>query len=237
MLTRKEFLSLAAALPAVASALDSAAEPAAPTASPPATATRPFTLPPLPYDQAALAPYISAETLQYHYGKHHQGYVDNLNKLAAGKPEAGQSLEEIIRTAVAGSLFNNAAQIWNHTFYWNCLKPNGGGQPSGTLADTVNRDFGSYAGFRNEFAHSAASLFGSGWVWLVLEQGKLKLVQTANADNPLRRGQTALLALDVWEHAYYIDYRNARAKHVDAVIDHLLNWDFAAGNFGQASKH
>ncbi|MCX5795186.1 MAG: superoxide dismutase [Elusimicrobia bacterium] len=195
-----------------------------------------FTQPPLPYDQGALAPFISAETMQYHYGKHQKGYVDILNKLVAGKPEAGRTLEELVKTAPTGPLFNASAQVWNHTFYWNSLKPKGGGQPAGDLAAAIKRDFGSFAEFRTQFAQAATSLFGSGWAWLVLDHGQLKVVQTSNADNPLRHGQTALLVLDVWEHAYYIDYRNARAKYVDAVIDDLVNWDFAAANYAQAVK-
>jgi Fe-Mn family superoxide dismutase len=234
MLTRKEFLTLAAALPALAATLESAAEPATPPAGTLQTGAGPFTLERLPYDQAALAPFISAETVSYHYGKHHKGYVDNLNKLTAGKPEAGRSLQDLIMTAAPGPLFNNAAQAWNHAFYWNSLKPKGGGEPSGNLAAALKRDFGSFAKFRTQFAQAAASLFGSGWAWLVLEHGRLKVAQTSNADNPMRHDQTALLALDVWEHAYYIDYRNARAKYLDAVIDNLINWDFAAANYAQA---
>jgi Fe-Mn family superoxide dismutase len=220
----------------LAVALESAAEPAASTAGTPQTAAGPFTLPPLPYDQGALAPHISAETVLFHYGKHHKGYVDNLNKLAAGKPEAGRTLQDIIMTAAPGPLFNNAAQIWNHTFYWNNLKPKGGGKPSGDLAAALDRDFGSFAEFRMQFVQAATSLFGSGWAWLVLDQGKLKVVQSSNADNPMRHHQTALLALDVWEHAYYIDYRNARAKYLDALVDNLLNWEFAAANYAAAVK-
>lgn len=195
----------------------------------------PFTLPPLPYKEDALAPHLSAETLQYHYGKHHQAYVNNLNKLTEGKPEAAKSLDEIIMTA-SGGVFNNAAQVWNHTFYWSCMKPGGGGEPSGELAAAIKRDFGSFAKFREEFANAGATLFGSGWTWLVLDNGKLKVVQTSNADLPMKHGQTALLTMDVWEHAYYIDYRNARPKYVDTFLNNLVNWDFAAANFGKAKK-
>ena len=195
----------------------------------------PFTLPPLPYDKTALAPYLSAETLDYHYGKHHQAYVNNLNKLTEGKPEAAKPIEEIIMTA-SGGLFNNAAQAWNHAFYWNCMKPGGGGAPAGELAAAITRDFGSFAKFREEFTNAAATLFGSGWVWLVLDQGKLKIVQTPNADLPIKHNQTALLTLDVWEHAYYIDYRNARPKYIETYLDHLVNWEFAAANFAKAKK-
>ena len=196
----------------------------------------PFTLPPLPYDKSALAPYISAETLEYHYGKHHQAYVNNLNKLVEGKPEAKMPLEKIIMTAPPGGLFNNAAQVWNHTFYWSCMKPNGGGEPTGDLREAIERDFGSFAKFKEQFAASATTLFGSGWTWLVLDGGKLKIVQTKDADLPMKHNQVALLTLDVWEHAYYIDYRNARPKYIETFLDHLANWDFAAANFAQAMK-
>jgi Fe-Mn family superoxide dismutase len=196
----------------------------------------PFMLPPLPYDKAALAPYLSAETLEYHYGKHHQAYVNNLNKLTEGKPEAKKSLEEIIVTASPGSAFNNAAQVWNHTFYWNSMKPNGGGEPSGALAKAIERDFGSFAKFKEQFTASATTLFGSGWTWLVLDGGKPKIVQTKDADLPMKHSHVALLTLDVWEHAYYIDYRNARPKYTEAFLDHLVNWGFAAANFAKAMK-
>jgi Fe-Mn family superoxide dismutase len=202
---------------------------------PPAAAAGPFSLPELPYDRAALAPAISAETLDYHWGRHHRTYVENLNKLVAGKPEAGTKLEEIVMAA-EGALFNNAAQVWNHTFYWNSLKPKGGGEPAGELAEAIKRDFGSFEKFRDEFAKAAVGQFGSGWAWLVLEGGKLKITQTANADLPMKHGQAALLCIDVWEHAYYVDYRNARAKYVAAVLDGLVNWDFAAANYARAAK-
>jgi len=199
-----------------------------------AEAGGPFALPPLPYAESALAPTISAETLQYHYGKHHKGYVDVLNKLSEGKPEAGMKLEEVVMSA-SGLMFNAAAQVWNHSFYWDSLKPKGGGEPAGELAAAIKRDFGSFESFRKEFAQAALTLFGSGWAWLVLDGGKLKVIQTSNADSPMKHGQTALLCLDVWEHAYYIDYRNARAKYVDAVLDKLVNWDFAAANYAKAA--
>ena len=192
-----------------------------------------FTLPDLPYERDALAPVISAETLEYHHGKHHQAYVTNLNGLVEGTPAAAKSLEEIVLSS-EGGVFNNAAQVWNHTFYWNCLKPNGGGQPTGDLADAINRDFGSFEQFKGELATAAAKLFGSGWAWLVVDDGKLQIVQTSNADLPLKHGQTPLLTLDVWEHAYYVDYRNARPKYIEAVIDKLVNWDFAAENLAKA---
>jgi Fe-Mn family superoxide dismutase len=193
----------------------------------------PFTLPELPYPKNALEPHLSAETLEFHHGKHHNAYVTNLNKLTEGKPDAGKPLEEIIRTATGG-VFNNAAQVWNHTFYWQCLKPHGGGAPAGRLAELLTRDFGSVGKFKEQFRDAATTLFGSGWAWLVAEGGKLKITQTGNADLPLKHGQTALLTIDVWEHAYYIDYRNARPKYVEAVIEHLLNWDFAAANLAKS---
>ncbi len=193
-----------------------------------------FTLPPLPYDKTALAPHISAETLEFHHGKHHQAYVTNLNKLLEGKPEASKSLEEIILSSEAG-VFNNAAQVWNHTFYWSSLKPNGGGQPSGDLADAIKRDFGSFEKFSEEFATAATTQFGSGWAWLVLANGKkLEVTKTANADLPMKHGQKALLTMDVWEHAYYIDYRNARPKYIETFLKSLVNWDFALENLKKA---
>jgi Fe-Mn family superoxide dismutase len=190
-----------------------------------------FTLPPLPWSKDALAPHISAETIDFHYGKHHQAYVTNLNKLVDGKPEASKSLEEII-LASDGGVFNNAAQIWNHTFYWNSMKPQGGGQPTGKLLELVNRDFGSVENLLQQLGEAAKTQFGSGWAWLVDEGGKLKVTKTANADLPMKHNQKALLTCDVWEHAYYIDYRNARPNYVDAFLKNLVNWDFAAKNLG-----
>jgi Fe-Mn family superoxide dismutase len=195
-----------------------------------------FTLPPLPFEEGALAPHLSAETLEFHHGKHHQAYVTNLNKLTEGKPEAGMSLEEIILAAPAGGLFNNAAQVWNHSFFWSSLKAGGGGEPAGELAAAVKRDFGFFARLREEFANAAATLFGSGWAWLVLDGGKLKVTQTSNADLPMKHKQAALLALDVWEHAYYVDYRNARPKFIEAFLGSLANWDFAAANYAKAAR-
>jgi Fe-Mn family superoxide dismutase len=190
-----------------------------------------FTLPDLPYAKDALAPHISAETLEYHHGKHHAGYVTNLNKLIEGKPEASKSLEEIIMGAEVGSgIFNNAAQVWNHTFYWHSMKPNGGGQPTGDVLAAINRDFGSFEKFKEEFANAGATQFGSGWAWLVEKDGKLAVTKTANADLPMKHGQKALLTMDVWEHAYYIDYRNARPKYIEVFLNHLVNWDFVAEN-------
>jgi Fe-Mn family superoxide dismutase len=189
-----------------------------------------FTLPELPYAKDALAPHMSAETLEFHHGKHHQAYVTNLNKLIEGKPEANKSLEEIILSS-DGGVFNNAAQVWNHTFFWNCMKPNGGGEPTGELAEAIKRDFGSYDAFAEQFATAAATQFGSGWAWLVKDGDKLKIMKTANADLPMKHGQKALLTIDVWEHAYYIDYRNARPKFIDTFLKNLVNWDFVAQNF------
>ncbi len=189
-----------------------------------------FTLPPLPYDKNALAPHVSAETLEYHHGKHHQAYVTNLNKLVEGKPEANRSLEEVIM-ASEGPVFNNAAQIWNHTFYWNSMKPGGGSAPTGDLADAIKRDFGSFEKLAEEFSAAATTQFGSGWAWLVLgKDKKLAVTKTANADLPMKHGQKALLTIDVWEHAYYIDYRNARPKYIETFLKHLANWAFASEN-------
>jgi Fe-Mn family superoxide dismutase len=187
-----------------------------------------FSLPPLPYAKDALAPHISAETLDYHYGKHHQAYVTNLNKLLEGKPEANKSLEEVILSAGEGPVFNNSAQVWNHTFYWHCMKPNGGGQPTGDLADAIKRDFGSFEKLSEDFSNAAATQFGSGWAWLVLTKDKkLAVTKTPNADLPMKHGQKALLTIDVWEHAYYIDYRNARPKYIETFLKSLVNWDYA----------
>jgi len=187
-----------------------------------------FTLPELPYARDALAPHISAETIDYHYGKHHQAYVTNLNNLTEGTEWAERSLEEIVKGA-DGGIFNNAAQVFNHTFYWNCLSPSGGGEPTGALADAINRDCGSFAQFKEQFNKAAATLFGSGWAWLVKDGDKLTIVQQSNAGNPLRDGQTPLMTCDVWEHAYYVDYRNARPKYIEAFWN-LVNWDFVGGN-------
>ena len=188
-----------------------------------------FTLPELPYSKDALAPHISAETLEYHHGKHHKAYVDNLNKALDGKPEANKSLEEVIMSS-EGPVFNNAAQVWNHTFYWSSMKANGGGKPTGDLEAAITRDFGSFDKFKEEFTQAGITQFGSGWAWLVLEGGKLKVTKTPNADLPMKHGQKALLTMDVWEHAYYIDYRNARPKYIETFLTSLANWDFALEN-------
>lgn len=189
------------------------------------------TLPALPYELNALEPHISKETLEFHHGKHHQTYVTNLNNLIKDTEFADMSLEDIVKKS-SGGMFNNAAQVWNHSFYWNCLSPNGGGQPSGSLADAINSTFGSFDKFKEEFTKTAVTTFGSGWGWLVKNaDGSLALVSTSNAASPMTSGQTALLTCDVWEHAYYIDYRNARPKYLEAFWN-LVNWDFVAKNLG-----
>ncbi len=188
-------------------------------------------LPPLPYDMKALAPHISEETLQYHYGKHHKGYFDKLNAGIKGTEFEDAALEDIVRKATGG-LFNNAAQAWNHTFYWNSMSPNGGGKPAGALAEALDKAFGSWDKFREQFTAKAAGLFGSGWTWLAKKgDGSLVIMNGQNAETPLRTGETPILTCDVWEHAYYIDYRNARPKYLEAYWE-LVNWEFAAKNFG-----
>ena len=196
----------------------------------------PFSLPPLPYADTALDPVITANTLGFHYGKHHKAYVDNLNKLVAGTPHADSSLEAIImatagRPADAG-LFNNAAQIWNHTFYWNSLRQGGGGAPGKALAGRIEADFGSLDNLKKELTQAAVTQFGSGWAWLVEKDGKLAVTKTANADTPLVHGQKPLLTIDVWEHAYYLDFQNRRPDYVAAVLDKLIDWGFAEDNLG-----
>ena len=197
-----------------------------------------FQLPPLPYADNALEPVISANTISFHYGKHHKTYVDNLNNLVKGTEFESATLESIVN-ATAGKadkapVFNNAAQIWNHTFYWHSMKPHGGGKPSGKLVQMIDAAFGSYDEFRKQFSATTVSQFGSGWGWLVVDGGALKVVKTGNAEVPFTKGQKPLLTIDVWEHAYYLDHQNKRAAYVDAVIDKLLNWDFAAANLAKA---
>lgn len=188
-----------------------------------------FTLPQLPYALDALAPHVSKETLEYHYGKHHNTYVTNLNKLIPGTEFESMTLEEIIMKA-KGGIFNNAAQVWNHTFYWHSMSPNGGGEPKGMLAEAINKSFGSFAAFKEQFSQTAATTFGSGWAWLVQDQsGALKIISTSNAGTPMTEGLNALLTCDVWEHAYYIDYRNRRPDYIEAFWS-LVNWDFASSN-------
>jgi superoxide dismutase, Fe-Mn family len=190
------------------------------------------TLPALPYAQDALAPHMSKETFEYHYGKHHQAYVTNLNNLIPGTEFEALSLEDIVKKS-SGGIYNNAAQIWNHTFFWSCMKPQGGGEPTGALAAAINAKFGSYAAFKEAFTKSAVGNFGSGWTWLVKKaDGSVDIVNTGAAGTPLTTGDTALLTIDVWEHAYYIDHRNARPKFVETFLTSLVNWDFAAKNFG-----
>jgi len=187
-------------------------------------------LPELPFAREALEPHISAETLQYHHGKHHAAYVANLNKLIPGTEFEDLPLEEIVKKAPAGGIFNNAAQVWNHTFYWNCLTPDGGGEPGGALADAIRQQFGSFEEFRQRFSTSAATNFGSGWTWLVKNpDGSLGVVNTSNAGCPLTEGSTPLLTIDIWEHAYYIDYRNERPRYIESFWK-LVNWEFVAGN-------
>ena len=191
-----------------------------------------FHLEPLPFSEDALEPHISARTLGFHHGKHHQAYVDKLNKLIAGTPFAGQSLEEIIKKTASAAdkkpIFNNAAQAWNHTFFWQSLKPSGGGKPSGRLLQDIEKSFGSFDDFKAAFTKAAVEQFGSGWCWLVWDGSALKIVATANADTPIAHGQAPLLTCDVWEHAYYLDYQNRRQDFVAAFLDHLANWQFAA---------
>ncbi|GIW44722.1 MAG: superoxide dismutase [Candidatus Binatia bacterium] len=198
----------------------------------------PMSLPPLPWDEGALAPTISAQTISFHYGKHHRAYVDNLNKLIAGSELADHPLERIVQL-VAGkpdkvAIFNNAAQAWNHTFYWHSLSPKGGGRPSGKLLAKIEEDFGGFDNFRSKFVQAAVGQFGSGWAWLVKSGPRLEVLATANADTPITMGKKPLLTIDVWEHAYYLDYQNRRADYVHAVIDKLLNWEFASAQFTAA---
>jgi Fe-Mn family superoxide dismutase len=198
-----------------------------------------FTLPDLPYAKDALAPHISSETLDFHHGKHHATYVKNLNGLVEGTDMAPKSLEDIIQETAGKAdkqgVFNNAAQIWNHTFYWQSMRPNGGGTPSGKLAEMIDRDFGSFDEFKDAFAKAGATQFGSGWAWLVLNGGKLEVRKTLNAETPLTEsGVTPLLTMDVWEHAYYLDYQNRRPDYISTFLDHLVNWEFAAENLAAA---
>jgi Fe-Mn family superoxide dismutase len=196
----------------------------------------PVSLPPLPWPENALEPYTSARTISFHYGKHHKAYVDNLNKLIAGTPQDNQSLDEIIRFAAVdpsrAGMFNNAAQVWNHTFFWHCMKPAGGGKPEGDVLRAIDQGFGGYEKFVEQFKAAATGRFGSGWAWLIVDGGALKVISTPNAENPLAKGQKALLTCDVWEHAYYLDFQNRRPDFVQTFIDQLINWDFVAKNLG-----
>jgi Fe-Mn family superoxide dismutase len=226
--SRREFLMQAGAA-ALAAGLSGATTEA--RAWPQAAA---LALAPLPYDQGALAPVISANTISFHYGKHHQTYVNNVVKMIAGTEFEKMSLLDIIKRTAGKSdqagLFNNAAQVFNHTFYWNSMKPGGGGEPKGKIGDRIRAAFGSYQKFADEFSNAAATQFGSGWAWLVLDGGQLKVVKTANADTPVARDIKPLVTIDVWEHAYYLDYQNRRADYIKAFMDKLVNWDFAEKN-------
>jgi len=226
--SRREFLATSAVL-AAASALPGAAR-----AVPPMKSSSPLTLPPLPFDENALAPVISARTLGFHYGKHHAGYVKTLGRLVGGNELADQSLEEIIRITAGkddkASVFNNAAQVWNHSFFWKSLSPKGGGKLPAALKSKIEESFGSVDICKNELANAATTQFGSGWAWLVQDGKKLSVVKTGNAETPITKGFNPLLTLDVWEHAYYLDYQNRRADYVNAVLDKLINWEFAAAN-------
>jgi Fe-Mn family superoxide dismutase len=198
----------------------------------------PFVLPELPYAPTALEPHMTAATFVLHYGKHHQAYVTNLNKLVDGTDKAAMSLEELIHLSAGKAdmvgIFNNAGQVWNHTFFWHCMKPAGGGKPTGALAAKIDADFGSFDAFADAFKTNGIGQFGSGWVWLVLDQGKLKVTKTSNADTPLAHGQVPLLTADVWEHAYYVDYQNRRPDYLATFLTHLVNWDFVASNLANA---
>jgi Fe-Mn family superoxide dismutase len=205
-----------------------------------AKAQGPFELPPLPWSEDALDPVISARTIGLHYGKHHRAYVTKLNELVAGTTYADMPLEKVIRETASGGdkqkIFNNAAQAWNHTFFWNCLAPKGGGKPSGDLASRIDSDLGGYDRFKQDFSKAAVECFGSGWAWVADRGGKLEIFATSNADNPLTKGATPILTIDVWEHAYYVDYENRRPEFVGAVIDKMLNWEFAAKRLSEAKQ-
>lgn len=198
-----------------------------------------YELHPLPYNYEALSPHISADTLKFHHDKHHAAYVNKFNEMVQGTDMANMPIEEVIKATHSDSsksgIFNNAAQAWNHTFYWNCMKPNGGGTPTGALADKINADFGSFDKFKEEFKTAGTTQFGSGWAWLVLDNGTLKVTKTPNAVNPIAHGQVPLLTMDVWEHAYYLDYQNRRPDYEQTFLDSLVNWDFVAEQFAKAS--
>jgi Fe-Mn family superoxide dismutase len=203
------------------------------------TKVLPFTLPPLPYDEGALAPAISAKTMSFHHGKHHRKYVDTLNALIQGTDYAGMELDAIVQRTFkekgkdpkAQKIFNNAGQHWNHTFFWNCLTPRGGGKPKGRIAEAIESDLGGYEKFKEDFVKAGEEQFGSGWAWLVADGGKLAIVKTPNAETPMQEGKTCILTIDVWEHAYYLDYQNRRPDFLKAVVDHVINWDFAGENY------
>jgi len=195
-----------------------------------------ITLPNLPYEMDALAPYINKETLKFHYGKHHNAYVVNANKLLEGTDLAEKGLESVIKAAANDAslvgVFNNAAQVWNHSFYWNCMKPGGGGVPSGPIADKIASDFGTYETFVEQFKNAGATQFGSGWAWLIIKDGRLEIMKTPNAETPIAKGLKPLLTVDVWEHAYYLDYQNRRPDYLSAFVEHLINWDFVNAQMG-----
>ncbi|MDB4985814.1 MAG: Superoxide dismutase [Myxococcaceae bacterium] len=218
----------------VAKPADAGTAAPAPAAAVPAASHPSLALPPLPYPQAALEPYISGTTLSFHYGKHHKAYFDKLNTLIESTPYKGKSLEDIVKGSAKNKkdqkIFNNAAQAWNHSFYWTSMKPKGGGAPPAELAARIDKDFGSYEAFKSQFVQTGVDHFSNGWVWLVLDKGKLKLIDTHDADTPVVHGLKPLLVSDIWEHAYYLDYKNARKDYLTAYVDHLLNWDFIAAN-------
>jgi superoxide dismutase, Fe-Mn family len=199
-----------------------------------------FQLPPLPYEQTALEPYVSAKTLEFHHGKHHNAYVNTLNDLIKETPHASEDLETIIKKTFGDTskakIFNNGAQVWNHTFFWNCMKPSGGGTPSGDVASAIDASFGSLDKFKEQFKDACVTQFGSGWGWLVADNGKMAIMKTPNAENPMAHGKTALLTCDVWEHAYYLDYQNRRPDFVQAFMDNLINWDFVAQNLATVKR-
>lgn len=200
---------------------------------------QPFVLPDLPFSKDDFKPHFSAETFDYHHGKHHNAYVTNLNNLLPDNPEfKGKELEEIISLSnnSNAAIFNNAAQVWNHTFFWNSIKPNGGGRPTGAMLTQIEKDFGSYEKFVEEFKQAAVTQFGSGWAWLVYHESKLQIIKTSNAETPITKGMEPILACDVWEHAYYIDYRNKRPDYVSIFIEHMINWDFANIHLEKAKK-
>jgi Fe-Mn family superoxide dismutase len=233
-LSRRGFLTGSAVLLGAPALAQGGKPESKPAEKPPTAATGPFELAPLPYKEDALEPHISAKTMGFHYGKHHKGYVEKLNKAVEGKKLAEMKLDQLIVEAAKDpamvAVFNAAAQTWNHTFYWNSMKAKGGGEPAGKLADRIKADLGGVDGFKKQFAEAANGQFGSGWAWLVVEDGKLKIVKSGNADTPVAHGGKPLLVIDVWEHAYYLDYQNKRADYVTAFVEHLVNWDFAAAN-------
>jgi superoxide dismutase, Fe-Mn family len=230
LLDRREFIATAVAGAAVLAGTVAGFSSLARAEAPP------FKLPELPYPETGLEPYISSRTLSFHHGKHHQAYVDNTNRLVKGTDMAGLSLEEVVKRSSAlkdKGIFNNSAQAWNHAFYWKCMKPKGGGTPTGKLSESLSSAFGSYESFKEAFSRAAATQFGSGWAWLVLDGNSFKVMSTANADTPLAEGKRPLLTIDVWEHAYYLDYQNRRADYIRDFLDHLVNWDFVSKNLSK----